>query len=255
MQRWSERVREDDGLGSWLRLVAGLLLAPIFLTFPLLSYMGWFVRSLVHEMGHCTAAWLVGSPAFPVISLAGEAMTAHLDVVPALTFLVYAGLIFAAVRFFEGNTRIAAVVVVVVLHPLLAWTPLRPLLHLMGGHLAELSFAGLCLWRAWRPCLTGQPGERLLYATLGWLFVWHNLALFAGMIFSPTARSEYRINGSFGLEGDLDRVAAQLGLAVEVVCIPLLLLTVVVALAALVPLALGYSPSTLKSEASAGNLK
>ena len=36
----------------WVYLGLGLVTAPIFALTPLLGFMGWFLASLVHEMGH-----------------------------------------------------------------------------------------------------------------------------------------------------------------------------------------------------------
>src|SRR5262245_29502819 len=61
----------------WIFLGLGLLTAPVFAWTPLLQYMGWFLASLVHEMGHASVAWLCGMPAVPAISLAGHAAAVH----------------------------------------------------------------------------------------------------------------------------------------------------------------------------------
>jgi hypothetical protein len=62
----------------------GAALAPVFGLTPILQYMGWFLTSLVHEMGHCVAAWLFGSPAYPAIRIDGHAAAIHVNRVERL---------------------------------------------------------------------------------------------------------------------------------------------------------------------------
>src|SRR5687768_14230403 len=54
----------------WIYLAIGLATAPVFALTPILGFMGWFLASLVHEMGHAAFAWVCGMPAIPAISLA-----------------------------------------------------------------------------------------------------------------------------------------------------------------------------------------
>ena len=49
------------------KLGMGALLAPVFSLTPILQYMGWFLGSLCHEIGHSVVAWVFGMPAFPAI--------------------------------------------------------------------------------------------------------------------------------------------------------------------------------------------
>src|SRR5258708_4474920 len=72
----------------------GLLRAPVC-ALPIVSFMGWCLAALVHEMGHASVAWLCGMPAIPAISLAGHAAAVHSERVLPLVFLIAALLVFA----------------------------------------------------------------------------------------------------------------------------------------------------------------
>ena len=206
-----------EGREAWIFLGLGLLTAPVFAWTPLLQYMGWFLASLVHEMGHAGLAWLCGMPAVPAISLAGHAAAMHgeqsmllaLSVVVVLAALVWARL--------AGRARAIALVTLALGYPALAFTGTRDLAHLLAGHGAELLFATLCLWKTLDGGFTDSRAERLLYGTVGWTLLGKDLWLCWGLIQSAVARSEYRTSGSFGLTNDYLRVAELLDWKLPVV--------------------------------------
>jgi hypothetical protein len=94
-----------------------------------------------------------------------------------------------------------------------AFTPLRETLFLFAGHVGELTFASVFLWRCATGGFTSSGVERVLYGTLGWYLVGRNLVLFVGLMSSLSARAQYAENGSFGLENDLLRLDLPLPLA------------------------------------------
>jgi len=166
----------------------GIALAPVFGLTPILRYMGWFLTSLVHEIGHCVAAWVFGSPAYPAIRIDGHAARPRLTIVTAAA---------------------------VVLYPLLAFTQAHDLIHLLAGHLGELAFGGIFLYRALSGGFTESTAERITYATVGALLVGKNIILDIGLISDASARLAYAGNGSFGLTQDFIRAARQLGWTLE----------------------------------------
>ncbi len=191
----------------WFYLGVGALCAPIFVLLPLVQMMGWFLSSLVHEMGHSAVAWSCGMPSMPVIRLDGHAAAVHGEQVTFLLAMIWMALGLAAWQLRDRRLRIATLVVVCLLYPILALTQVRELAHLMGGHVAELAFAVLCFGRALSGGFTSSPVERGLYSTLGWFFVGNNLHLTGGLLLSESVRDWYSQNGSFGLTNDYIRVA------------------------------------------------
>ncbi len=203
-RRW---IDEYSGLEPWLYLGLGLVCAPALAFLPVLQFMGWFLSSLVHEMGHTAAAWLCGMPAFPAISLEGHAAALHSEQSAPLVFLVTGALCFLAWRALEGRTRWSVCAGIALVHLCLAFSPAREVLHLLAGHLAELGFACMCLFRALSGGFTSSRTERALHGTLGWFLLGRNVWLCWGLVWNSGARALYHSNGSFGLTNDYLRVA------------------------------------------------
>lgn len=196
-----------EGREPWIYLAIGLATAPVFALTPILSYMGWFLASLVHEMGHAAFAWTCGMPAVPAISLAGHAAALHAEQSLFLAFLIGTGLAAGAWRLFAGRWRWIALALFAVGYPSIALTGARELLHLLAGHAAELAFATLCLWKTLDGGFTESKLERGLYGTVGWYLLGRNAHLCWGLLRSTEARAEYNENGSFGLTNDYIRAA------------------------------------------------
>jgi len=217
----SARPRDDaaaDRRERLLYLGIGLIAAPVFSLTPLLRFMGWFLGGLVHEMGHAAAAWFTGSPAFPAIRLDGHAAAFCRPQITLVAFAVWAALAFAAWQMRGHRRTLVALGLVVLAYPALAFTSARDLLHLLGGHLGELTFSTVCFWRALTGGFTHSRAERALYAVVAWYLLLENLWLCGRLMFSPAGRAWYRGSGSFGLTNDYVRVANDLlGTSLETV--------------------------------------
>ena len=203
---------------------------------PFLGFMGWFLASLFHEVGHSAMAWFTGHPSVPAIALTGNAVAVHGEPLTFLRLIIAASVVTLCVQLLRGSQRIAALAAFGVLYPLLLWTRLGPISFLVAGHLGELAAASLCLWRAADGEACHSRAERVLYAMLGWFLCGDNILLSFGLAFSSAARAEYETNGSFGLMNDYLRPAyEQLGTSSErvgfargliAVAVPVLTLTV-----------------------------
>jgi hypothetical protein len=209
----------------WAVLGLGIVLAPLFAVTPLLQYMGWFLASLVHELGHTAVAWFFGQPAYPAIRIDGHAAAFHSDQRIVLVVLVGACLLLLAYALRRQRRWFIAATVLAGLYPLLALTGVREVIHLLGGHLSEAVFGTIFLYRALSGGFTESPGERIAYATMGWYLLGRNVVLDGGLLFSESARSAYAGNGSFGLTNDYIRAARHLGWGLEGVGALMLLVT------------------------------
>lgn len=193
---------------GWIHLIAGLVLALVFTLTPALRFMGWLLGSLFHETGHVVFAWYVGCPAWPAISLQGHAAAFHQP--QSGTILVFVGLILALAvwQAWHYHRFRALATSALVAWPLFAFfgTP-RELGFLLSGHLGELVFAAIFLWRARTGQAVEREAERPIYACLGWFLVARNVILCFGIAFLPSARAGYMTSGSFGLTNDYARVA------------------------------------------------
>jgi hypothetical protein len=229
--------RPGEGHGErLLTLGLGALIAPAFALLPIVSFMGWFLAALCHELGHSITAWAFAMPAYPAIRIDGNAVCIHEDQKTIVFLLIEAGWI-AGAWFFRGRPALlAACAVGAVLYPALAsWVTIRELLFLVGGHLGELGFATVFLWRALDGGFSESRAERVLYAALGSYLVGAHAVLCFGLMTSAVARDAYAANGSFGLANDYIRVAEDVvGCGLPTVAAAMLLVTLVP-----IPLAVG----------------
>ena len=182
----------------------GALLAPVFSLTPILQYMGWFLGSLCHEMGHCAVAWLSGCPAFPAISLSGHAMARYSEQQISLSILVWAAFGWLAWQNREERRVAFTFVAFALVYPAFAFTDMRDFFFLLGGHIGELAFAGVFFWRALTP---RQPVERAMSAMVAWFLCGRNVWLAGGLLWSTEVQSWYARSGSFGLTNDYIRIA------------------------------------------------
>jgi hypothetical protein len=195
---------------GWKHLALGLGLSLLFTVTPTLRFMGWLLGSLFHETGHVAFAWFVGCPAFPAISLEGHAAAFHQDPHATVRLAVAAGLVFAAWGSLATGRWRGLAFGLLFAWPFLAFArPLREIGFLLSGHLGELVFAGVFLWRARTGGHVEREAERPLYACVGWFLIGRNAVLSFGLAFVPAARAAYHGNGSFGLANDYVRVAAE----------------------------------------------
>ena len=215
-------------------LLFGALLAPVFTFTPFLQYMGWFLSSLVHEIGHTVAALVVGCSAVPAIRLDGHAATTHGPQARVLAFATWAALGFLAWKLRRRRLARIALACGIVIYPAIAFTEYKEAWHLLGGHLGEIAFATLFFWRALSGGFTQSHSERITYACVAWFFVGSNAWLSGGLIWSQRVQHWYANNGSFGLTNDYIRLARDvLGCRLESVAFAMLVVTLLALPAAL----------------------
>ena len=201
----------ERGHDRWLVLGLGAFFAPALGLLPLLQYMGWFLASLFHETGHCVAAWFFGSPAYPAIRIDGHAAAFHSEQKTLLVIVVFGALLWL-MWLCRARPRLRiALGAIVVLYPLLAFTDAHELIHLLAGHLAELTFGGVFFSRALAGGFTASTPERVAYACLAWFLLGRNVIMNFGLMTSEAARQAYAGNGSFGITQDFIRAARELG--------------------------------------------
>ncbi len=205
-------------------LALGIPLALLLAFAPLLEYMGWFLRSLVHEMGHTAAGWFAGCPTWPAIRLDGHAAAFHRPQVTVLALAVWAALLYLAWRFRGPRRPWLLPAVTAVGYPVLVFTGVREIFHLTAGHLGELVFAAIFFRRALRGG-SARPGERPLYAALGWYWTAGSLWLFGSLVLSEAGRRWYLSHGSFGMANDFVRISRLLHVPLSAAAFPMLLLS------------------------------
>lgn len=199
------RIRVPVG---WVYLALGAVFALVFTLTPALRFAGWLFGSLFHETGHVAFAWFVGCPAWPAISLAGHAAAFHKPQSGMILLFIGAILAIATWQAWQRKRFRGLATGLLIAWPIFAFleTP-RDLGFLLSGHLGELVFAGIFIWRARTGEAIQKEAERPFYACLGWFLVARNVVLCFGLTFTESARAWYMSNGSFGLTNDYARVA------------------------------------------------
>jgi len=208
-------------------LLAGAVVAIVFALLPFTGFMGWFLTSLFHETGHCAFAWAAGCPAFPAIRLDGHAVAIHGEQSKALCVILWGVLAWLAWRFREGR-GLWVFGGVALFYPVFAFTALREIVFLLGGHIGELAFAGFFLHRGLAGGWWGARGERVAHAALGCYLLGSAFLLTAGLVFDEAARERYHGSGSFGLTNDYLRLAGSVGTSLETVAFLMLLVSLAV---------------------------
>ncbi len=195
----------------WLIMGLGAFLAPALASIPILEYVGWFLASLVHETGHCVAAWFFGLPAYPAIRIDGHAAAMHSEQKLTLVAFVWATIGWIAWRLRARPRARTIAALGFAVYPLIAFTEGHELVHLLAGHLGELTFAAVFFYRALSGGFTESIPERITYAACAWFLLGRNVVLDFGLMTSEALQAAYIGNGSFGLSQDFVRAADLLG--------------------------------------------
>lgn len=203
-------------------LIAGFSGAFIVKLFSLSDYIFWFLSSIIHEGGHMFFALYAGCPAIPAIRLDGHAMCLQRDQViwAALLLWILIGTVANTNRRYLGN----GFFIILAVYPLTAFIPpVREILHLLSGHIAELVIGGVFLWRGLTGKSVQQAADRFASAVLGSYLFLSNSWLCFSISFIRSSRMKYYENGSFGLTNDYIRIADEiLGVPLQAVAVPML---------------------------------
>lgn len=203
--------------------------ALVVMLLPFTRFVASYLAILVHELGHAVAGWVFGYPAIPAFDfLFGGGITFHTGRNGAMLFCVYA--LFAAAAWWARRrpTLLLLIGIGAVLHVILGFTRGHEAIQIAAGHLAELAFAGLFLYRALDGRALRTPAERPAYAFAG-SFLALNAIVFAWRLAtSAAARVEYGAAKGGGHWMDFSRLANEfLGCEVDAVARLYLVLAVV----------------------------
>jgi peptidase M50B-like protein len=223
-------------LKPWPALGLGLLAVPVAKLLYVPNYVFNFLTTLVHEIGHSLAAWLMGMPSIPTVSPLGGGVTVWRDQVFVLALAVWAGLIALAWRARTRPPLWIPLGVAALVYPLLAFTPARSAVASAGGVLLEIGGAAICFTLVLGHPLE-RPFERPLYALWGWWMLVNRAAETYLMLRSEAYWESQRVIQSglaAGLTSDLEVLRSSLGWPPG----PVLVITLLLCLAAL-PAAIG----------------
>ncbi|NEO88254.1 MAG: hypothetical protein F6J87_28955 [Spirulina sp. SIO3F2] len=199
---FKEQVLDTEGQKCLLwGLAWGLGLALLPLTRFVLSY---FVI-LVHELGHAIAYWLFGYPAVPAPNfIHGGGITIAWDHQFSLLLTLIIGGLGYLLYLYRQNVQTQRILAITLLvYFPLAFTPLHKIIISAMGHGGEVITIGLCFYFTLGKHFCIYPGERSLFAMLGWFTFFKVMSFSSQLMFSPSFLQEYR-NGIGGmLDNDL----------------------------------------------------
>lgn len=193
---------------GWTAVGVGAGLALVALELPFVSFvLSWFV-TLVHELGHALAGWLYGYPSIPAFDFVyGGGVTAHGSRVRLIPVVVAGALGVAAWVFRRNPPSLVLAVGLLALYAATAWTPAHHAVVVAMGHGGELLFATLFLHRAASGRACERPGERTLYALVGFFVVFHDVRFAWRLWTSPLERELYGAAKGGGHWMDFSRLA------------------------------------------------
>lgn len=209
------RPREEPEEGAEgaarLRLLGGgLIAAAIALALPFLSFVFSYLVILVHEFGHAATAWVFGYPSVPAFDFVyGGGVTIHEERSWPLLGFVAAGWIGLGYRLRHFRRALGLAAAGAAAFALLALTPAHQVLHIAAGHLAELVFAGIFLYRALSGVSCHGQAERAAYAAAGWFIVLFDIRFAGGLATSAEQRLLYEEAKGGGRWMDLSLLAEQ----------------------------------------------
>ena len=206
-------------------LLIGAPIGVVCFALPFLDFVLGYLSILVHELGHAIAGWLMGFPSVPAFDFVYGGGVTILDERNAGVLIVLGALwAWAFWRLRRNALGLACCGVLLAAHALLAFTPAHETLHMAAGHLSELVFAAIFLYRALSGAGCFVDAERPLYAGAA-TFVLLKAAGFAGRLMSDAEfRGLYEEAKGGGKWMDLSRIAEQFGLSLRTVAGWLLLL-------------------------------
>lgn len=233
----------EPGTPGWRKVLGhpaaafaiGLAAFPLSKALFLPNYVFNFLTTLVHEIGHCAFAWLMGMPSIPGVSILGGGITVWQEQKLPICLAWLAAIGWLGWRFRERRAALAAAVAGGVAYLLLAFTSAREFLPVAGGVLFEVGGAAACFYVATGPSLR-REFERPLYALWGWWMLLNRGAETVLMLRDRAywnASTVYESGLAAGLTNDLEVIRDRLGTAPEPMLKVVLLLCVLALPAAL----------------------
>lgn len=189
-------------------LAIGVAMGVLVFAAPFLNFLAGYLAVLVHEFGHAAAGWLFGFAAVPAFDFVyGGGVTMLGERNTGILVAVYAGFAFIFWLFRRNRPTLVVLAGCVVVYSAVAFSRGHECVHLAAGHLSELVFAAIFLYRGMSGVACRLKVERPLYMAMG-SFLVLNTARFSHRLMSSAAfRAEYESAKGGGQWMDLSRLA------------------------------------------------
>lgn len=205
---------------AWTNLAGGAVFAVLALLIPILSTVFHGFVTLMHEMGHAIAGWVLAHPSIPAFDLTyGGGVTAIMDRSAPLMLTVYALLAGLILLYRRNLVTVITLCVTIALYALVSHTVLRSVAISFFGHGFELIFGAVFLYRALSGSAVINPAERPLYAGIGLFVFFYDIVFAAKLVFSGNERYWYAMGkDGRGLHAnDFLKIAQDLGMPQDAV--------------------------------------
>lgn len=188
----------------------GFALFMVVILVPFLSYVFHYLITLVHELGHTIFGLIFGYFSVPAFDFVyGGGVTIYTK--QSLGSLVFVYLFFAWLLYFYRRNKLAfsIIMIIIALYSLTAFTSAHQVVILFMGHGAELTFAGIFLYRALSGSSIVVSAERPLYAFLAYFIFFKDFRFAYDLMYSPAYRAEYAAAKGGGHWMDFSRIARE----------------------------------------------
>lgn len=186
---------------AWKAAAIGLGIALVLPRFPFAHFLLTPLSTLLHEIGHAAFGWLFGHPSLPAFDFAGGGgLTTHGER-SNLILLAWAAAAAGVAWAWPGWPRRAAVGALAA-WALLMWRGWDEWLTVAGGHLFEVAFGAVFLYRGLTGWGSRSPLERPLSCFVGFFLLFNVVTFGTGLIGSASQRAVYQ-QGKAGIDHDL----------------------------------------------------
>ncbi|MDX2230956.1 MAG: hypothetical protein NW220_15050 [Leptolyngbyaceae cyanobacterium bins.349] len=173
-------------------LLIGLVLAGILFRIGLFKMLFRGSVVLVHEVGHAATHWAFGRPALPAVNiLYGGGITFVLGQVWLLNLAIYIGIAYLIYRLRVLPKVQGVAVLFALVYTYWLFTPINQMLSVAMGHGLELVAIALCLFLAATGKLCRIPGDRAIYAMLGFFILFNDVEFGWQLLHDADFRSWY----------------------------------------------------------------
>jgi hypothetical protein len=149
-------------------LLIGLFLAIVLFHGGFLKVIFYGAVVLVHEVGHAVTHWAFGRPAIPTVNLYfGGGVTLTFGQVWLINVAIYIGIAYLLYRLRTYPKAQGILVLLTLIYTYCLFTPTNRMLSVFMGHGMELVAIALCLHLSATGKLCRIPGDRAIYAMLG----------------------------------------------------------------------------------------
>lgn len=157
-------------------LLIGLVLAIVLFNVGFFKVLFHGALILVHEVGHAITHWAFGRPAIPTVNLLyGGGVTLTFGQIWLLNGVIYLGIAYLVYRLRNYPQWQGVVGLLTLLYTYCLLTSTNRMLSVLMGHGLEVVAIAVCLFLAATGYFCRIPGDRAIYAMLGFFILFSDV--------------------------------------------------------------------------------